>query len=473
MPLVNPKDEATVLPEPSPVQIVKPEYKGVTVDTKMTPLSSLLSHVEGSSWTVNYYSQVIDRDTGTSGQSVNTNPVHQQYRLIKQMELKVTSPLSMTQDPTSKTLTYSGTATVYPFVIPNEGDMFLADIGDGREGIFQIHTTTRMSVFTQTCHTIEYRMVDYSDPERRADFNRKVVQTLHYEKDFLMHGQNPLLFEEDYSVVQFLRKNYKFITDRYFKQFFGREYSTMLVPHQLTPTYDPYITEALLTNFTTWDSNEIRYVRKLNMDDDQVSKATNIWTALIQRDPNLLNMVFTQVGKVWAAEFSGEPMYEGIRFSGIKEVIYPNDPEVTVDFQYTTPPKLISGSEITIPTTSMRSVGGYLAQLRSKTLADVIDEKLNGFQSLSGINISRQAPLILPAMADGYYVLSRGFYENDQTVGSQSKLDLCVRQYLNNQQLSLSVLKEFCEAITTWNSLDQFYLTPIVLILIKSVIRST
>lgn len=276
MPIMNPKDVATVTPLPSPVQVTAPEYKGVTVDTKMVPLSSLLTHVEGASWSVNYYSQVLDRDSATAGQGLGTNPIHQQYRLIKQMELKVTSPLMMSQDPESKVITYSGQATAYPFVIPNEGDMFLADIGDGREGIFQIHTVTRMSVFKQTCHTIEYRVVDFTDPQRLADFERKTVQTFQYDKDFLMHGQNPLLFEEDYANVAYLRKNYKLLTDRYFKLFFGREFNTMLVPLQLTPTYDHFITGALLDNFTTWESNEVRYIRKLNMDDDQVSRAVNI-----------------------------------------------------------------------------------------------------------------------------------------------------------------------------------------------------
>lgn len=472
MPLINPKDDDVVAPLPSPVQIAKPEYKGVTVDTTMVPLSSLLTHVEGSSWTVNYYSQVLDRDSDTAGQGLGTNPVHQQYRLIRQMELKVTSPLTMSQDPTSKTLSYTGMATVYPFVIPNEGDMFLADIGDGKEGVFQINTVTRMSVFKQACHTIEYRMVDYSDPERIGDLTRKTVLTLQYERDFLMHGQNPLLFEEDYAILQELRKKYRSLTDTYFKSFFGREYNTMLVPLQLTPTYDHFITDALLKNFTTWDTPEVRYVRKLNMTDDLVSEAVNLWTVLEKKDPNLLLNAFTQVGKVYAAEFSGEAMFEGIRFSGVKEVIYPNDPEVSVNYSYTRPPKLISGSAITVPATSMRSIGGYLAQLRSKTLEDVVDTNLTGFQNGLGPNISREAPLILPAMKDGYYVLSRGFYENDRAPGAQSKLDLLVRDYILDQSLSLSVLRELCSAIPTWNPLDQFYLTPVVLILVKSVIRS-
>ena len=471
MPLVNPKDTAPPYPAPSVVQITKPEYKGVTVDTRMVPVSSLLSHVEGSSWTVNYYSQVIDRDTPTGGQGLGTNAVHQSYRLIRQMELKVTGPLNTVQDPTSKILSHTGTSTVYPFVIPNEGDMFLADVGDGREGIFQVTAVTRLSIFKQACHTIEYMMVDYTNDQRLTDLTSKVVQTFQYVKDFLAHGQNPLLFDEDYATVQYLRKHFGQITNEYFKMFFSRAYSVMLVPLQLTPTYDHYISDALLSYFNTWDSPEVRYVKKLNVNDDDTLRAVQLWTVLTNKDPNLLNLAFTQVGKVYSSEFSSDPMFEGIRFSGIKEIIYPVDPMVTVDYTYTTPPKLVSGSEITVPTTSMKSVGGYLSQLRSKTLSDVIDSTLDGFYQPSDIDLGREPPLIHPAMKDGYYVLSQGFYENSKVNGAQSKLDICVRQYLNDEAIDLKVLREFFEAIPSWNPLDRFYLIPVVLILVKSVIR--
>lgn len=74
-------------------------------------------------------------------------------------------------------------------------------------------------------------------------------------------------------------------------------------------------------------------------------------------------------------------------------------------------------------------------------------------------------------MKDGYYVLSQGFYENSKVNGAQSKLDICVRQYLNDEAIDLKVLREFFEAIPSWNPLDRFYLIPVVLILVKSVIR--
>jgi len=472
MPLVNPKDDLVDAPKPTPVIIAKPEYKGVTVDTKMIPVSSLLSHVEGSSWIVNYYSQVLNKDNASAGQGLGTNPIHQQYRLINSMELKVTSPLSNSQDPESKSMVVTGSATLYPFIIPNEGDIFLADIGSGREGVFQITNVTRLSISTQTCHTIDYNLIDYSNTTRRTDLALKVVQTFYYQKDFLLHGQNPLLFEEDYVVVKNLQNSYRHICDSYFRTFFSREYSILLVPLQSTPTYDHYHTEALLRNFSTWDSEEIRYIRKLNVDDDSVMRATQIWDVIFTKNISLLNNCFTKVGKVYSSQFSSEPLHEGVRYSGVKELMYPLDPTVTVDFGYTPVVKTVNGTAINIPNTSLKTAGGYLAQLRPKTLEDVIDRTLAGFDQIGDKAIYNQSPLIHPVLIDNYYVFSRAFYENDQLPGKQSVLEVLTRQYIGGKDLDIQAIKRLVDNIPQWNPLDQFYYIPIILFLIKSIIRS-
>lgn len=471
MPLVNPKNDIVDAPKPITVAIAKPEYKGVTVDTKLIPVSSLLSHVEGSSWSVNYYSQILNKDNASAGQGLGTNPVHQQYKLINGMELKVTSPLVTSQDSDSKTMTTTGSATVYPFVIPNEGDVFLADIGSGREGVFQITNVTRMSIMTQTCHVIDYSLIDYSSNQRRNDLNSKVIQTFFYQKDFLIHGQNPLLFEEDYVVLKQLQNSYRNIADSYFKSFFSREYSVMLVPLQNTPTYDHYHTTAILKNFSTWDSDEIRYIRKLNVDDDNTLRATSFWDAMFTKNEVLLKHSFTKAGKVYSNMFSYEPLHESIRFSGIKEVIYPADPSVSVDYTYTRVPKTITG-DVTSPETSLRSIGGYLSQLRPKTLSDVVDDVLSGFTLPGKPSIDNEPPVIHPSFKDGYYVLSQAFYENDSEPGKQSLLEVMIRRYIKDESLDLKSVKKIADSIPEWNPLDQFYYVPIVLFLIKSLIRS-
>ena len=474
MPIINPNDTAPVKPKPNPQAIAKPQYMGVTVDTKLENVSHLLTHVEGSSWTANYYSQVLNMDSPTQGQGLGTNPVHQQYKLIRGMELKVSSALSVSQDDETKNMIYTGEALVYPFIIPNEGDMFLADVGAGREGVFEVTDVQRLSIQKQAVHRINYRMVDYVNAERLNDLTSKVVQTFQYDKEFLTFGQNPLLFEDDYADVQYMRRNYKAILTRYFKTFFSVENSTLLVPAQDNMTYDHFLVKTLLNHFSTWDAQEIQYIRPMNMQDDYSMRATQVWDVLSRRDKNLMRDAFLQVGKVWTREFEHEPMLEGIRYTQIVEVVYPVDAQLTVDYKYTPPQKLVNGNEF--QKAPVKLTASSLLAPPAVRMREVVSQWLNGYTlpDANGqpvLDPTAMPPVIHPVMKDGYYVFSKGFYENDRTFGKQSMLELMVHDYLDDKALSVRRLRLLCEDHEEWNALDRFYYVPVLLLLMKSAVR--
>ncbi len=467
--------------QPAPIQIAAPEYRGTTVDTKMTPVAQLLTHVEGSSWTTQYYSQVINLDSQVTGQSLGQDAITQQYRLIRGMELKVTSPLAPTQDNEQKTMSYVGVSNVYPFIKPNKGDMFIADVGAGQDGIFEVTNVQQLSIYKQTCHVIDYRMIDFvkANPIRMQDLERKTIQTLQYVRDFMTYGQNPLVFEEDFAHLQNLRRNFKLMVKQYFDSFFSQEYGTIMLPGQNLSTYDPYLVAALLRCFTCDDHPALVKVRQLNVDDDQAYKATSLWTALIEREQKYLLDAFMQYGMVYAFEFTNNPMAEGIRYSGVSRVIYPVDPVLTVDYLLQPPSKMVSGEVLQQAPVKMTLAARMNPDL--KWLDDSLPDVLPAFVlSNSDGTPATQLPLAPPpyihnAMMDGYYIFSEAFYQNDPTPGAQSQLELLVRQYLQGKSLSWKALNELCESVSNsglWNSMSRFYYLPIVLILVRSVIRS-
>jgi hypothetical protein len=452
MPLIDPKPSTPPFEVPHAPIITKPEYQGVTVDTRYIPNTALLSHIEGSSWTVNYYSQVLAADSPLAGQNVTMNALHQQYRLIKGLELKVTSPLTSNQDPTSKAMVVTGVANLYPFITPNDGDMFLADIGDGREGIFKVTITDRKSVFKETIHSIEYQLIDYSTELRRGDLNSKTVKILQFVRDFMNYKQNPLLEEDEYATMRQLQIRYYDIASRYFKSFLSDEYKTLIIPGQEFPVYDHFLTSAVLALFTTYDTPVIRNVRKLNADGDDVMKCTTIWDVLVQRDINLLRHCNRQAGMVYARSFERNPMMEGIFHSGIKCVVYPKDPEVLVDYQ-------IKPRKKELITETLKDTP---AQMRR--LADLLGDKV--FEGLT----KPDSPPIWKVLIDDYYVLSKNFYDNANC--GQSLLELCVRDYLMGKAPNNKALLALCETYHAWGGMERFYYVPILLLLIKGSIRS-
>lgn len=452
MGIIKPRPNKPQLPPKPNLTIAKPDYKNIQVDMRFHPKETILAHIEGSSWTVDYYSQVLARDSGSAGQGLGTDPVLQGYKLIRGMEIKVTTPLSSTNDQEHGEMGSTGTGSVYPFVIPNKGDMFTADLLDGRRAVFEVTTTTRLSVFREAAHSIDYVLVDFGTPERMADLKKKTQQTTYFEKDFIYHGQNPVLVSDDYENLQFLRRSYGQLITQYFKRYYSREYATLIMPDQPEPTYDGYLVRAIFQHLTTWDARELTTLRQLNMEDDQVTWADNIWTVIVQRDRALLADAFHTVGYVSARSFTYEPIMEGIRYSGIKNVIYPNDPMVRVDNQFT---QLVKTTGEFIPVRQEIP--------NRKTMAAMFKEPGED-KSLIGIK---------DTFKDGYYVFSKEFYADDRsTETSQSLLELAVQDYLDAKEISYQRMRDLVEASYHWDNVNSFYYIPVLIILIKSVIRA-
>ena len=138
MPIVSKKPLTPPTIKPVIPKVEPDKNQSVFIDTRYQPLSSLLKYTQGAIWTVNYYSQYHDRDNATYAQDPGQSPIYQQFRKIERLELRVESPLNQQQDQESKGFSVKGSAYLPLSIIPNAGDMFTADVGDGREGVFQI-----------------------------------------------------------------------------------------------------------------------------------------------------------------------------------------------------------------------------------------------------------------------------------------------------------------------------------------------
>lgn len=452
MALITRSDDAPPIKQPAPVRITKPTYKGITVDTRYTPKNALLTSLEGSKWIVEYYQQVIDDDNGLNGQIVNRQPILQQYRLIKETELRVSSPLNQSQDDENKEMQITGSAHLHPTIIPNVGDMFLADIGDGREGVFRITVCERKTIFKDTAHFIEYILVDYSTEERRIDFKRKTIQTLYYLKDFNYYGQNPLIEEEEYSLIRYLEVQLRTITLSYFKRFFSNEYKTLILPGQEYAFYDHFVVKTIKGSFNTDEAPEIQFIRSPNISDDLVMKSFSVLDAILYQDKKYLLHSFREYGIVPTRSFTKEPMMESIYHGGLEYLIYPADNEVSVDYE-------LRDRTRDLLIMSLREGASRFGDLDS-----ILDEA-----DLEGLPYGNN-PLIKHVTTDNYYIFSSSFYNKDESE-SQSKFELMVKDHIEQKPISRKLLKVFCETYHAWNSLDRFYYTPILMMMIKSVLK--
>lgn len=447
MPLYTDGPTAPTQPKQDVVHAFTPGLKTAVIDTRYTPQSDLLAYIEGSTWVVDYYSQVVDKNNELQGQDTSLPSVLQQYKRIWSLELKVTQDLSqVSQDPSSNEMTLQGSSNVYPFLVPQEGDMFRAGIADGREGLFKVTKVERRQIFADTAHVIDYQLIATNDPSRIFDLDQKTVATYYFVKDFLLNLQNPLLIEEDYHASKKLEAYYYDMTYLYFTQFFSREFMTIVVPSQEAPTYDHGITDFVKSIMNSFDDVHIQAIRQLNVGDDGAITSTSLWTMLDRRDPKLMKYVYTKTGLVGRTSFHRSALMAGMRYTGIAWIVYPLDAKLGVDF--------------TMAKEREKSVG-------VNNIASTMPPYIPPPPPIEG-TIGMMS-LIKPIdMLDGY-VLSNAFYTRDTT--NLSLLEKLILDYLDFKLIAAGDILKICDDCFNWGPVEKFYYFPLVLLLIRYNLR--
>lgn len=435
-----------------------PKFQSATVDTSLINYDQLTTHIAGQAWYVDYLAVVRGKDDDNRSFEEDLHAVYQQYKLIKGFELKVTSPLTSEQDSTTKDITLRGTANVYGVLIPNEGDVFFADIGDGREGLLNVTSSKRLSHYNSTVHEIEYSVLRYSDDELRSKFmdKGKVVEVLTFHKDFLEIGSNPLLNEEHTALVNNMSEHYGRLVDLYFHDFFSRNLKTLIVPNQRNVTYDPFIVRYIKNILTSDDHPLFRHITEFNVHGDQTMYEFTIWYCLEKMDHAMLSMSVHQAGLVDVNRFfNGRPTLNSVYYTGVKCVVYPDIAPTNVDAGYG---GLFDPSLEAIVRGSARF--RELDRLFKPTLE--MDRVREIYEDISPA-LTRQ---INRVTKDDYYVFTEDFYKH--TSDKQlSKLEAVALAVMKGEAIDIRILDELCTAAPKWDNVERFYYIPILLHMLK------
>jgi hypothetical protein len=446
----------TTRPKPLPIQtgtiqktqlpvIADPEYRAATVDTRYLNHRHLLTRIAGSSWTTRYYQQVLGKDNELTPQQLSKDAVYQQYIEINELELRVNTPLSSSQTVETREFQVTGGATVYPPMVPNVGDMFLADIGDGREGIFAVTTTNRMSILTDTCYELEYLLISEANDEHKRDLTRKTIKHTHFVKSIVENGGNPFLATEEYDAYRNIAQVEQRLLGHYFGTFFNKKVSSLAVPDQVELTYDPWLVKFLQQLLDTTLHPILRVLKLYSAQIPEETPPVTLWDALIKSDIDRLPLCNEKLALVDARLFGTSPQFEGVFFSNIDDVVYPVDRHSELLFT-----NLLPG------------------QLPSRDIRHQFKTTRLGNPALltrpTGVGLASLYP-IHPVTKDDYYVFTEAFYFNYGK--EQSQLEVLTHNAMEGKEVDREVLLQLCEAMPRWGRLEQFYYTPVLLALLK------
>lgn len=436
----------------SPVQVEQPaiepkEYKSIVVDGNKQPLTSLIAFVAGSPWTVTYFSQVVSQHTDLREHDPGQLSIYQQYNKIIDLELRVNTPLSSSQDTNTNLMTVSGTATIYPFLVPNVGDVFIASVGDGGKALFSITNTERKSLNTGSAFVIDYHLLGYVDAmlERYADLESKVNKTLYFDKDRIIDGLSPVLSSEDRRYTDDLKEAYVNLVRFYFRTFYNKDAGTLVIPGQSAHVYDPYLVSYILKIVDTNEALEIRKITDIASAGDIYLEQPQFWQSLLERDISVLSRCNEKMGLLASVLLVSNPLIRGYRYSKMSYLVYPTNPDTSFnlpDIQYTDIRPMTDLSE-----TAGQNAGlaGYLTNLYT--------------------DVNKTIPYIRRVLEDDYYVFGQAFYKSsaDQTI-----LEALTSDYLKNNAMDRKRLTAITSNYHTWGRLEQYYYLPVLMTLLKT-----
>ncbi len=424
------------------------EYKSVIVDNNETPLNSLIAYVEGAPWTVTYFSQVVSKDNDIRDFDPGQSGVYQQYSKINMLELRVTTPVTSSQDTESSLVSVTGSALIYPFLVPNVGDLFISDAGSGRQGLYRIMNLERKTFNRESVFSVDFELVDYLEKltQEIGDLSRKVIREYWFNKDRLIEGGSPTLTTDENKKYNDLSFEYKRMCEEYFKTFFNRETSTLILPGQNAIIYDSFLVNYLLKLVDTFDAYEIRSIKNLTSENDSFMNQNQFWRMMELRDENLLAFCNKEMGLVTNTSFGRDPMMQGLRYSRVQYVVYPKDGDHSVFTQ---------SPIVELKTLAIQEV--VEAKTAGGTLADIMKQQYT--------EQNRVVPIIKPVLKDAMYVLSNEFYTNS---ADQSLLETMVMDYITGKALNIDKLYELVSSYRGWGRLEQFYYVPILLTLIQA-----
>lgn len=463
MPIVNlPPNPPEILVTPkSGVALTSPSYKHSIVDSKVTPHASLITYIEGSNFYGDWYSQIVSSDEELSEYQPNQLLPYQQYHLIKGLQTKLQDSLSFSNDPETNVLSITGTLRLHPHLKPNRGDVFIADVGDGRAGQFTVTEATQLSMFKETCYEVQITLARWVTQELNDNINLRVVKTSFFYGDYLLYGQNPIVAEESIIAQRTLTELEKDLFALFNKQFFSLNFRTYMVPGQLGPTYDSYVTRTLLKIYDVNDHPNLLKLKVINVDGLPYVFEYNVFDAIIFRERAKLAEAFKEFWLLNTGCFSNHVNFKSIYFSGIHYTVAAKDNVSNVDDEYTLHNYMVG--------INLRDLGDFSIDLASALYVNSIDDFLYpGEEALpnGSVYLSDEVPLIHAISSNTSYVFSQSFYNNDYT--GFSKLEHLVSTYIDTGDINRTVLYAFCRSVREWGRLEKFFYIPVLLILLKA-----
>lgn len=428
--------------------------KGTEYQTAATPEDKVDPRIlalfsAGSTWTVTYYRQVLGSDDEPSVFSLSRDAVHQQYDKIIDYPIRLTEGFRHEQDTTNRTFTAEASGIITPAFPPNTNDMIVGDAGDGRKGVYTLAYYKRSTAFKASTYEVRITWLGWYNDEYDAAFTRKTNNTYYFDANGWMNGCGPFVNQEQHQTIESLIGTLPLLVETYFDDFFSKKFSTFIVPDQIAPAYDHFLTGFLLAVLSREWTDRLPYVEELNVTANRcIRDSKTVWTALLNRSTYYLE---TGIQKALLGDMRtmmGRPELRAAGYSGIPYIVYPVEHSSHVDDKY----RFVDFT-----------VGAILPFHTGQVRRRVTMKDANGVDvyNRSEYQSGEHPALIKPVTCDSYYVFSSALYDGDNDTKSQ--LETVALQAIKNQPINEAYVCNLVNSAHKWTNLERFYYHPVLI----------
>lgn len=417
----NPQELDPVV-ENAPIAVTRPD-RNALIDSNYVPAQNLVSHIEGAPWTCNYYRQVLGKDNTAKPLQVGTSAAHQQYDLYRNYILRVNSAITMNQDSDTKEFSAVGEASMFYGLIPNVGDMFVADAGGGELGMFTLTEVERMSYMKQACYRVNFQLVCRGEDPRFEVLDSRINRQFIFDVELLELMDNPFLSLEDHLKFEGLAEQAERISRHFKNKFWSAQVNTLKVPQQTGLLYDGFHTE--FCRYIGLE-NPLETLRVHQLGGLPYDGVTTLWEAFKELSAHSLMLAHRRFGVILTNMFVNYPVLRGIYYTQFEEVLYPYG-----DFGNDDPGIL-------------KATGRYIDRLPPEATAD------KNFYAID---------------YDDAYVLSHAFYDEDPT--KMSEFERLLYDMLCQKAVPVDKVAEVATSYFKLAPLEQFYYAPLLMVLIN------
>lgn len=419
--------------------IVTDPGRTVVSDEYRNPTHHLMQYGTGSPWKVKaYYRQLLGLndpmvmlDTGV------VNPT-QQYERIDGLIISVNTALSGSQDTETMGYELTGSGDIANSIVPNKGDVFVVDVGDGYQGVFVVTTTERKAYNKIATYEIQYGMVFRLTPATQTTLDATTVRSFVYDPRRLALHEDPLLTTEDHNRYKSVLEWERSLKENYANDFYDHHTKTLAMPiRDGLHHYDGFVAD---------------YARKLGI----VHQYSNINVYLHHPyKTDELRTVWWQMAchnahseihsdlRMWSTQaFRSMTQRNGIGWTPINYTAFPY--AENLNKLSALPHKAVGTNAMSLPISD-----GEIDPTPSQTL-------LNGQLTL---------PWYIRANGDGKYIFSTAFYEGSYA----SILEYGIRCYLDKTTLDATTVIDLANRLYMLPKLEQFYYTPMLIALLHYV----